>query len=160
MCELIICSRKEVPFEIREGKTYGIIAFYDYPGDKVQYPEDSVYKILELHVADVLLARDPKSMDEETALRIKEFADDVIDKADVLIVCCSAGISRSSATAAAIIRGNKMDDSYIWDDCRYSPNPLCYEQVLAAYGIVPKNTKALLERSRQALHNKIMEARG
>lgn len=155
MLEIIICSRKEVPFEVREGKKFGIIAFYDYPGDKVQYPEECIFKILELHVADVLLPRDPKSMDEDTALRIKEFADEIMDKADALIVCCSAGISRSPAVAAGIIRGNGGDDGYIWDDCRYSPNPLCYERVLAAYGIISKNTKELQEKSRMALHRKI-----
>ena len=160
MLEFIVCSRKEVPFEIIEGEKYGIIAFYDYPGDKVQYPAESVCRILELRIGDVLLPQDPRSIDEDTGLRIKKFADEIMDKADALIVCCSAGISRSSAVAAAIIRGNGGDDGFIWDDCRYSPNTLCYERVLVAYGIVPENTKALQERSRQALHNKIKDARG
>jgi len=159
MFEIAICSRKEVPLKIAQDKSYAVIAFFDYPDDKVEYPKGSVYKVLELHTADVTAPRDPRSMDEAAAVRIIEFVNEVIEKVDILIVCCSAGISRSSAVAAAVIRGNGMDDGVIWDDYRYSPNPLCYERVLAVYGIIPKNMKQLQERSRMALHKKIEENR-
>lgn len=160
MCEFIICARKEVPYQIMPGKKYAVIAFYDEAFDRVQYPQESVYKLLGLHIADVLLPRDPKSMDSAAAWQIKAFADEVMKNVDALIVCCSAGISRSPAVAAAIMRGSGLDDGSIWDDCRYSPNPLCYEMVLRAYGIAPDDIDALTERSRLALHKKINGLRG
>ena len=159
MAELIVCARKEVPFHILPGKKYDIIAFYDEAWDRVQCPPGSLGRLLELHIADVLQPGDPKSMDNAAALRIKVFADEAMKNADALIVCCAAGMSRSPAVAAAVMRGSGLDDGCIWDDARYSPNPLCYEMVLNAYGIAPDNLDALKERSRLARYNKINDFR-
>jgi len=55
--------------------------------------------------------------------------------ADRLIVHCEAGISRSSGTAAAIMKATKGDDWCIWKNKQYSPNLTCYKKIMTAFGI-------------------------
>lgn len=52
---------------------------------------------------------------------------------DTLIVHCSAGVSRSPAVAAAVLKGLGESDEAIWNDPRYHPNELVYTVVLAAF---------------------------
>ena len=48
----------------------------------------------------------------------------VKDEIDTLIVHCSAGVSRSPAVAAAILKGLGESDEAIWNDPRYCLNGL------------------------------------
>lgn len=50
-----------------------------------------------------------------------------------IIVHCDAGISRSSAVGAAILKYYTGDDSSIFDNPRYTPNRWCYSKVLNAF---------------------------
>lgn len=54
-------------------------------------------------------------------------------QAERFVVHCDAGISRSSATAAAIMKGLTGDDSKIFKNPRYYPNRLVYRTILEVW---------------------------
>ena len=70
-------------------------------------------------------------MSSDEAKAIVDFVERNKDK--YIIVHCDAGISRSSAVAAAILKYYTGDDSRIFDSRRYSPNMWCYRKVLEAF---------------------------
>ena len=47
-----------------------------------------------------------------------------------IYIGCSAGVSRSSATVAGILKCTGRDDSYIWKSDEYRPNVLVYKTIL------------------------------
>jgi len=69
-------------------------------------------------------------MNEDDAILIKNFINNVGDKIDRLIVHCEFGVSRSSGIAAAILKALSGNDSAIFDDPKYVPNMHCYRLVL------------------------------
>ena len=105
--------------------------------------ENGVQDILKLSFFD---ADEPDSLDvnnvvsagsdlmsDEDAAKIAEFVEANIQH--LIIVHCDAGISRSSAIAAAILLHYTGDDSAIFDNERaYSPNMWVYFKVLKAFG--------------------------
>lgn len=72
-------------------------------------------------------------MEDADAEKVCRFVNDNKDNAELLIVHCEAGISRSAGTAAAILKAIKGSDSQIFDDPYYHPNMRCYRKVLAAF---------------------------
>jgi len=52
---------------------------------------------------------------------------------DTLIIHCTAGASRSPAVAAGILGGLRQDESQIWENPAYHPNPLVYRLVREAF---------------------------
>lgn len=71
-------------------------------------------------------------MSSEQAKKIVDFVR-AHPKAEDFIVHCSAGISRSSATAAAIMKVTTGDDSEIFDNPRFHPNMWVYRRILEAW---------------------------
>ena len=69
-------------------------------------------------------------MSAEDAKAIWQFFNRHRDKVGTIVVNCEAGISRSSAVAAAICRSLGGDDSEFFEE--YQPNRHVYEMVLAA----------------------------
>jgi predicted protein tyrosine phosphatase len=80
-------------------------------------------------------------MTSEDANKIKEFVDRVWNKIDLLIVHCYAGISRSSGCMSAILQAKEIDDSWIWESKKFTPNTFVAKKVLEAYGIDYDNDK-------------------
>ena len=74
------------------------------------------------------------AMTAEHAENIKNFVLSLPKEIQELIVCCPAGISRSPAVAAGILKGLGYSDMHIWRNPRYSPNRLCYKLMLKAFG--------------------------
>ncbi len=72
-------------------------------------------------------------MSDEDAKKIVEFVKKYKDKR--ILVHCDAGISRSSAVAAAILKHYTGDDSMIFDSRWYNPNRWVYRKVLEAFEI-------------------------
>ena len=66
------------------------------------------------------------------ALQIAQFIKHSKDMADKIIVHCGAGQSRSAGVAAAILKYYTGDDTPIYNNPRYTPNNLCYRNVLEA----------------------------
>jgi predicted protein tyrosine phosphatase len=72
-------------------------------------------------------------MSDEDAKKIVAFVKKYKDKR--ILVHCDAGISRSSAVAAAILKHYTGDDSMIFDSRWYNPNRWVYRKVLEAFEI-------------------------
>lgn len=64
---------------------------------------------------------------------ILDFVDRVLNKVDLLIIHCAAGISRSAGIAAALMLILNGSDAAIFDNPRYCPNSACYNAVLRAH---------------------------
>ena len=70
-------------------------------------------------------------MSDEDAKTVVDFVEQYKDKR--ILVHCDAGISRSSAVAAAILKHYTGDDSMIFDSRWYNPNRWVYRKVLEAF---------------------------
>lgn len=70
-------------------------------------------------------------MSDEDAKTVVDFVERYKDKR--ILVHCDAGISRSSAVAAAILKHYTGDDSMIFDSRWYNPNRWVYRKVLEAF---------------------------
>lgn len=70
-------------------------------------------------------------MSDEDAKTVVDFVEMYEDKR--ILVHCDAGISRSSAVAAAILKHYTGDDSMIFDSRWYNPNRWVYRKVLEAF---------------------------
>lgn len=93
--------------------------------------ENGIFALLKLQFDDV---EDPdiNAITEKDADLIAKFVKNNVDKADRIIVHCSAGISRSAGCAAAIMKYLYGDDSKIYDCAKYRPNSTVYRRVLDA----------------------------
>ena len=78
---------------------------------------------------------EPYCITREDAEKILEFVSQRIDKVDLVIVHCEAGVSRSAGVCAALMKIFTGDDWEIFNKPRYCPNMSCYRSVLeAAFG--------------------------
>lgn len=117
--------------------TYGVYKSEPFISDK-----NNVIDILRLSFLDAdcpndfdvygKIAKESDLMSDEQAKQIVDFVEKYSDY--VIIVHCDAGISRSSAVAAAILKHYTGDDSRIFDSRWYAPNMWCYYKVLKAFG--------------------------
>ena len=117
--------------------------YLDYEIEPYINAENGVHDILKLRFFDAdepngldvnnVAAADSDLMSDEDAAKIADFVED--NKQHLIIVHCDAGISRSSAVAAAVLFHYTGDDSAIFDNERaYSPNMWVYFKVLKAFG--------------------------
>lgn len=70
---------------------------------------------------------------DELANQILDFVEEMKDKVKVIVCHCEAGVSRSSGTAAAILRILTGSDDKIFNDPRYIPNIFVYRKILNAW---------------------------
>ena len=91
-----------------------------------------VKRVLSVFFDDVCSGQ-PYAITEDDAKQIVEFVERYKDSVDKIIVHCAAGVSRSAATAAAILKFYTGDDSQIFDALRYRPNMSVYTKVLQAF---------------------------
>ena len=85
-----------------------------------------------LHFDDVESGEENCITDAD-AEKIVTFVNRISDKADLLIVHCEAGVSRSAGVAAAIMKFIYDDDTPVFDSPIYYPNMTCYRKVLNAF---------------------------
>ena len=84
------------------------------------------------NVTDILnLTTEQDLMSSDEAKAIVDFVERNKDK--YIIVHCDAGISRSSAVVAAILKHYTGNDDMIFDSRRYNPNRWVYRKVLEAF---------------------------
>jgi len=88
----------------------------DRPGDNDVYGNPTT-------ISDLMSDKDAKT--------VVDFVETYKDKR--ILVHCDAGISRSSAVAAAILKHYTGDDSMIFDSRWYNPNRWVYRKVLEAF---------------------------
>ena len=125
--------------EISQGHIFPNVALIEVSGEMpfITYDFGNFGKRLKLIFEDVNNPADPAGMTIHQADEIATFVHSLRDDTEAIYVSCEAGISRSSAIAAAIYRFYNMDDSVIWNDWQYRPNMLCYQLVLKAFGLSP-----------------------
>lgn len=78
------------------------------------------------------LAHREDLMSDEDAQKVVEFVERHQDKP--IIIHCDAGISRSSAIGAALLRNYNGSDDEIFHSRWFAPNMWCYYKLLKAFG--------------------------
>ena len=130
-----------------KNKNFAIISIQEYSNEVmgvVYKPGGHLKAALNIHFSDLdkensFHDNNPELnlMTEEDALKIKVFIDGIneFNDLDELIIHCHAGVSRSAAVAAAILKVYNDDDSQIFDSENHAPNMYVYTQMLKAYGL-------------------------
>lgn len=107
------------------------------PETKVNIPENNNCReilFLKFHDIDIQL-NNMKLFTIEDAEKILKFVFKHKDYIDKLFVHCQAGISRSSAVAAALSKIIYNDDTKIFNSPLYCPNMMVYNTILKTYHI-------------------------
>ena len=73
----------------------------------------------------------PRRFSEQHAAQIREM---LLTSGGDIVIACDAGISRSPAIAAALLRSFDQDDMTIWTDPKFSPNPLVFYTLCKTLG--------------------------
>jgi len=109
-----------------------LISIMDHKRDcRERYPAQRVLRLCFDDAVEASFRQD--LIRAEQAEAIRDFVLRYQNEIDVLIIHCTAGVSRSAAVAAAVLAGCGADDGVIWNDPRYQPNPLVYRVVRAAF---------------------------
>ena len=95
-------------------------------------PQNGILFQCKLHFDDVE-SGGSNCITDKDAVRIASFVNSIKDKADLLIVHCEAGISRSSGVAAAIMKFLHNNDTPIFNNTLFCPNMTCYRKILDAF---------------------------
>lgn len=77
-----------------------------------------------------------------------------------LYICCTEGISRSPAVAAAFLRMSGREDRVIWNNPYYLPNPLVYKTICREAGLFAPEWYVWILKKRSALGYKFSRKRG
>ena len=128
-----------------------VISITDPTSKHPEYPENNLLlDVLKIHFDDI---EDKFStltvFNENHAKEILEFVNKYKDKTERIVCQCQAGISRSSATAAAlsIILDGHGSDNWIFSDRRYIPNMKVYRTLLKVGGFDNGETEQLPENT-------------
>ena len=130
MNKIIVKSRRETELMPAYSVSWAAISITDTDAPDARMPTRNRVGLLRLKFDDITVPmQDWTAFGTEDARRILEFAASVWDKADILLVHCEAGISRSAGTAAA------PSPIYFGDDAKfflppYRPNTLVYNTIL------------------------------
>lgn len=101
------------------------------------YFNNKVVDILPLYFNDIEKDYgDSIAPKQEDFIGLKDFIDKYKDDVEEIIVHCAAGISRSSAVAAAICQYLDLDEeNIIWANHQYIPNKLVYKLAIKELGL-------------------------
>ncbi|MEA4869532.1 MAG: hypothetical protein VB062_02705 [Christensenella sp.] len=125
---------REMLLMAREGppERAALISIMDHKRDCTErYP---VERVLRLCFDDAVDTRFWQNlMTGEQADAICSFVLKFGRELDWLVIHCSEGRSRSPAIAAGILGGLRQDESEIWNNPDYQPNPYVYRLVLEAF---------------------------
>ncbi|WP_196812587.1 dual specificity protein phosphatase family protein [Butyrivibrio sp. XPD2002] len=99
--------------------------------------QNNVKHILSLSFDDVELEQMPEfCMTYEDGEKIAEFVNSFYAEADLIIIHCDGGISRSAGVAAAIMRVKEGFDDPIFNNRNKHPNMTCYLRTLKGFGYI------------------------
>ncbi len=127
-----ICSRKEIQklvHSVFPEKT-AVISYFG-EGEKPVFIPEHIGNI-RLNIDDIQISEvdDPEDYHICEFRRVANFILNCAEQKNNLICQCEAGISRSAATAAAILEFYEQKGIKIFPDFRYSPNKLFYNNIL------------------------------
>ena len=154
MKDILIILNKAVTAEMSESGTAYILCASE---QQMQTAESE--RILRLCFQDITDGRCSDAFQKEHAKQIVSFFERIAGKEDIdcVFVCCDAGISRSPAIAAALMREQGQNDDCIWSDAEYDPNPLVYRRLCHAFRhpVTSSELRKKLRLNRIAWHKKI-----
>lgn len=128
----ICCAWDESPKFNLENKWNGIMAIRYFKFDDID-KIDGRYYVDGGHSISNDMAQYYTSITDKDAEEIVKFVTQWKDKVDKIIVHCDAGISRSSACCAAIMKALTGNDRKIFENFRYAPNMTVYNKCLVAF---------------------------
>ena len=131
--EIQVWDRKKAIENVRNISKKAIVISITSSGDKFPIFQEQINtKVLFLQFDDVD-ANDTKykPMTKSQAFKIAEFVNEHL-AAELCIVHCDAGISRSAAVAAAIGKFVNNDDMFIFGRPKFAPNAHVYHLMLNA----------------------------
>jgi len=137
---LIIPKMKTMGLDnlIPKNKRYIAISICEVGYDNPEYPNSAI-EILNLKFDDVGGGvndhLEKNLMTKDDAQKIVDFIIKYRNTVDYIVCQCGAGISRSSATAAAssVILNGSRSDNWIFNSPKYRPNMLVYRLILNYY---------------------------
>lgn len=135
-----------------KGKHFAVLSIQEYPFELmgVEYKVGgNCLAALNVHFSDITnqmeeqirkekknWGNEIKLIEDSDANEIKQFVESLFSlNIDTLIIHCHAGVSRSSAVAAAITKYYTNDDSIYFNSDRFAPNMTVYYKVLKAFGM-------------------------
>ena len=122
-------SRKQAKLFTHE-KPWAAISICTYE-DWPNLNDENRVGLLRLSFKDTNWPDQEGAMTDGQADKIVDFVDEILGEIDALLIHCEAGLSRSPATAAAIVAlwGDGDTDYYF---THYLPNTLVYNKILKA----------------------------
>ena len=110
--------------------------------------------------ADVSDPDRPGAFTPENAGEIVDFVRRLPASVTELVCCCSAGESRSTAVAAALLKASGRSDRPVWHNLFYSPNPLVYSLLCRELGVPMPLFIAKLKKRLSRLRFKYAKLKG
>lgn len=108
---------------------WAVISIADSESEYAKLSDDNRIGLLQVAFCDIdNLISGYKRMNQEDAVKILTFMDEVWDKADLLLIHCEAGVSRSAAVGAAISRIKLGHDGGYFNT--HHPNRWVYSRLL------------------------------
>lgn len=140
--------------EIIPQKSIAIICS-SYPVDSSKIPIPHNVEIFD----DIDRDLPGRSLSDEAADRICGFLEKNCNDASHLFIACDSGESRSSAIAAAICRYFGLDDTHIWNNPHYHPNPLVFLKVCHRLNVPMSDGTVdyLVEMNYRAFHKAVKQ---
>ncbi len=124
--QIIVLNRVEAE-EFDCGQVWACISIANTEDDFPPIPDENRHDLIQLAFADITMpANDFILFHDDHAHDILDFVTRNWDAIDTLMVHCDAGISRSSAVAAAIAH-LKLDDESEFFEEPFDPNPRVYQ---------------------------------
>lgn len=156
----VLSRIKAIEYSYKKEIPKSIIISISEPHSKVPYfdlTNPQIIEVLPLFFDDITEAEkaycpDAVLMTYEDVLAIKTFLERYKASDYTLIVHCYAGISRSSAVAAASALYLGLSDDFIWDDFHYSPNHYVFSLMneVLQLNVTPEAFKERYNRSNDA----------
>jgi len=136
--KFIITNRFNVEQYVNKIERYAVISitspYNEFPMLQPGYIDVLRLKFLDMDLNDDYYSRSKwegyNPISREDAGKIIDFSEINIDRVNLFIVNCNAGISRSSGIAAALSKIYNGDDSWVFKDRRYYPNMRVYRYIL------------------------------
>ncbi len=118
-----------------------------------------LYKLI-LPFPDVDNKRIAGAFDSSHAKTIRQFLYSLPETVTDLYICCSEGVSRSTALAAAFLKASKRTDRKVWNNPFYTPNSLVYKRMCNELGVFMPKIVVSLKKSVNRIKYKIAKRKG
>jgi len=97
------------------------------------YDIDSSKELTKMSYNELVAQYGPGIFSEYQAQQIIDFVEKYKDQVELIVIHCEAGISRSAAVGAAIMKQLTGDDSKIFNNKMFLPNMFIYSTILKTW---------------------------